>query len=282
MGNVQTSVGKQVVSDVNNIITNITSSAIANSSNIQVSSNVFKAQLGGERYENGILAQSCGKGPIGPFGTIILNQKNVTTQSLTTEATEKAAVAVKNNIANDIQQYFDSTVGQKNEWLSIALNVNTSVKNSVATTVNDIVSNIDTNTKASCAGFVYNENIVNILFCAPTIGPSANINQTNDVTVAVTCTAKLVFDAITSNTNLNSFIQKAEEKVKQGNEGPGSIFKMIGYFLLVIIVIVIVAAVIMAVFHSKKPPTQRPYYNPYEYQNYYAQNGYSQVQAGVA
>lgn len=281
MGNVNTTVGKQVVSDINDVITTMSINVVANSNESSFQANNSRIQCGGERLnpETGVVVQRCVDFK-GPCPGITVNQSNKTVKQVTTSTTSNAVIDIKNNLGNNIEQKFKTTTEQKSEWLSIALGVNTTVTDSIASAVNKVVTNIDSNTSTSCQGFIFDSNNSDIMICAPLSGP-VFVNQSNDVKTVANCTAKLVFDAIASNTELNSNIQKAENNVTQTSEGPLSFLKNLGYFFLVIVVIVVIAAVVMAVFHSKKQPPQRPYY-PYDYSNYYTQNGYSQVQAGVA
>ena len=289
MGNVNTTVGKSVVTNINNIITDISSNAIADSKG-NTSTNNNATVLFGDNVsytdpEGGVIDCKGTNAGNTIQGGINVDQKNITQFNINTQASINAAIQVKNQLSSQVNQYLSSANDNEKGWLSIALNVNTSDQTAVASSINNITTNIDTDAKTSCANFDYTDNTVTIVVCGPVLD-GVNVNQANAVLVASSCSAKVVFKAIAGTKALQDNIAKAEAKYKNVDNGPFAVIEDILYVFAAIIVIIIVISLVMYLFRGKPnrlkegspdqygpPPDQygQPYGPPDQYGQPYGQ-----------
>lgn len=274
MGNVTTQIGTSVVNDMQSSINDISAKAVASSTKVSVNRNNINFQVGGTintttEDKNGskvIVVQTCGGSNDGiQVGPININQSNQQQIKLTTDTTSTVATNIKNDLGTSIAQSLSSNSTQQNQWLSIALNVNTSDQTAVANAVKSIVSKIDTQTSTSCQGFVYNENTLQSLICN-SVPDGINIDQNNATTIASSCGAKLVLNVVANNKELSKNIQSAEEWAKQQNSGLEAIIEDVLIVFAVIIVIIIVMSLLLWFFRPKpnkvKDAQQQQQYSP--------------------
>lgn len=270
MGNVTTNTGKNVINQVNNILTQITTNALATSTNKISGLNIANVQFGGEIINkvSGI-TQSCGTpgNTASLTGNVNINQVASSQVTLDTKATSNVAISIKANLASEIVQQITSKTSNESSWLSTAIGVTVNNQTNITNAVNNIVNNIDTNTSTSCNGFVYDGNETTLLFCAPVNG-DINVNQSSAIEIASSCAAKLVFNAALSTTVTESNIQKAEAQVKNQGGGPFDFITNILYFFAFMIILIIIATVIMHISHSGKKQQQQQGYPP-QYQQQY-------------
>lgn len=247
MGNVTTNVGKEVISDVNAIINNIVANTISSSRGGVTKNNTNEVQVGGTTTQGA----SCGGGIPSPTDTVTILKNDQVQYKLSEQSTANAVSKVKASLPSEIQTYVNTTTSEKRQWLTVALGANPTTENSVQTIVANVIANIDVDVGTTCRGFVYTDATTPILYCAPSTQP-ITIDQTNDITIAFSCSSKLVFAAIANNSDLNSNIQQAER------QGSFSFLDGLIYFFLAIVVIIVIATVFMAFHRSRNAPPPQP------------------------
>ena len=258
MGNVSSDVGKNVVNTLNNTITNVSASAVAKSNLGTTTTNDAIVVLGGTTTLKNGTTVSCGGSNDGAVnGNVTINQASTSNLETSTTTNATAVADISSAITDTISQIASNSGSQEAGWLSTALNVNITDHEQVSNTVNNILTNINTDVTTECKGFELNSNTGAIIICRPVYG-DVTIDQQANTTLVSSCVSKLVFNAIASNSTLQSNIQSAENKYSQKTSGLFEGLEDILYVFAAVIVILILMSVISYFFRPRPRVKMNP------------------------
>lgn len=265
MGNVSSEIGKSVVNQVNNIVTQISANAIASNETNTTLNNTVNASLGVVQKPNGDVYEC--KNAI--FQGVQITQRSGATKTLKADTNTKAAVTLKNDLGNQLQLWASQASDQQAQWLSTAVNVSVKDQSQFVNAVNNIVSNIDVSAQSECKDFTYDSNTLTVAVCG-VYYKDVVFDQENSVTIASSCLANVLFNAISSNQALNDGIVKAEQQANQASQGIYGPLEDLLYIFAIVVIVMVIIGVFSYMFHSskKKQMPQYPPYNPYQYNPY--------------
>jgi len=181
-------------------------------------------------------------------GKIEISQKNVAAVKLDANTFVSAIQKSQTDIIKDIQNLLTSNLNNKQGFLSLAV----SIQQNKTEIENKIKSFIQSMSKMNftdvCAADVNQFNSGHLDLCGYYENTDVVVKQNNAVTVAVSCIVRAILNQLQKTGDLESILNKADQKLASEQEGIASLFfyLIIGAGVVIggIILIVIIVAVV--------------------------------------
>jgi len=181
-------------------------------------------------------------------GKIEISQKNVAAVKLDANTFITAVQKSQTDIIKDIQSVLTSNLNNKQGFLSLAVSIQqnkTEIENKIKSFIESISK---MNFTDVCAADVNQFNSGHLDLCGYYENTDVVVKQNNAVTVAVSCIIRAILNQLQKTGDLESVLNKADQKLASEQEGISSLFfyLIIGAGVVIggIILIVIIVAVV--------------------------------------
>jgi hypothetical protein len=244
MGNYQSSVTRQFISSVNNII-NQSATAVYNQASQQCSAiNVLNANFGAAPS-----GQTC---PVSVTNSRINFRQNAsTTCNLTSLNRADLNTQFTNEVQQRLQQLANADIKNKQGFLSTAVSIQENNLTSEQQLINAITNTISQNVTNLCTSVSQASNQGNLIFCGIYQDTTIDVAQNATIQAMVSCVNEALAKTQVGNTTIADIIQRTDAKLASQQEGIGSVLWIILLIIGGVLVLGIIGFVIFMLLQPK-------------------------------
>jgi hypothetical protein len=213
MGGIQSNVTKTTLSDFNNFMNSAAQSAYSTQNNTCTANNYLHLNTGLYGPESD--QKTC---TFQIDGTFNINQVVGTYCTMENYNQTNEGASFSNFIGSEVKNFIQQDLKNKNGWFATAFSISKN-KNITADSIATAIQNqFNQNEQNTCSNYMASSNNMDISLCGY-FAADYNINQAAVTQGLTSCVNKMTMDTFTSNADLNTFWQDADQALANKNDG---------------------------------------------------------------
>lgn len=246
MGNIQSNVTKQTLSNYTNVVNNTVANVFNSAVQTCAASNYFTLETGG--------------GPDCPFEAVDskfdIKQTAGSTCKLDSVNINNLTATFKTELINNTRQFIQQESQNKQGWFATALSLQLSQASTVEEIVTQISNNFTANFNNNCSSVATAFNDAKVKLCGYFNLTEFNVGQNSLVNSLTSCVNQNTMNIWTSNSVLNNLWQQTDQKLASQQSGTFDLkWLFIGIAGIIALILIILAIVLLTRGKKSSPKT---------------------------